>query len=228
MTGPNYNYERALVPEHLTKQTIETLPFEKAFYVSPGEDDGYEAPAIFVTPDRRLAMSKTESIDTDDANPPSPLELVGVMHIAVMDSESLTVRDAYIADLRFIVDNALATIDPGDSSAADQEEYYAMVGLLEDAVTFEAFIAPEHGSEIDKNVVPGTFYGNPELYPYLEILRKKGDKRMKKFMRRMAKPVTDTEPAPTAAKPAEKPTKDDKQKQAGAGYLIEPFQPPKS
>ena len=51
---------------------------------------------------------------------------------------------------------------------------------------------------------------------------------MKKFMRRMAKPVTDTEPAPTATKPAEKPTKDDKQKQAGAGYLIEPFQPPKS
>jgi len=169
MKGPKH-YDRALVPEHLTKQTIELLPFDQAYYISPGERDDYEPPAIFVTPERKLVMSRSHDIDVDDAYPESPIGLVGVMHVTYVDPESQALRDAYIADLRFISDNALVDVDPGNCDAENQEEYMGYLDMLNDTIEFDAFIAPELFEEPKKGkvTIPGVFYGNPVLHPELK------------------------------------------------------------
>lgn len=205
------HYEQALVPEHLTKLTIEKLPFEKAFYVTPGERDDYEAPAIFVTADRRLSMSRSAVIDMDDAYPASPLGLVGVMRVPLIGSES-GVREAYIADLRFIEDHQLVDTDDLGVNLADQEEYMSWIAAMEDSIQFEAFIAPERGAEFDESIPSGVFYGNPELHELLKKLRRRGNKRMKKFMQREYKADTKLQGTQTVkpagnGNPNDKPTK---------------------
>ncbi len=205
MKKPIHSYDKALVPEHLTKQTIESLPFEKAYYINPGERDDFEAPNVFVTPDRQLAVSKSYSFDMDDVYPHVPLELVGLMHVAVVDTERQTVKDVYLADLRFLAENSLVDIDPSGSDVDDQESYMSMVNYLDNIVTIDAFIAPEPGDEIEDGVVPGTFYGDPALYPHLKKLRKRGNKLMKQFMEReaaqAAKRAESAATTPTLEKP---------------------------
>lgn len=219
MKVPKHSYDKALVPEHLTKQTIEALPFDKAFYLNPGERDDYEAPNVFVTPDRKLAVSKSYSFDMDDAYPHVPLELVGIMHVAVFDEDKQTIRDAYIADLRFLADHSLVDVDPAAAEVSDQETYMNMVNYLDNVVTIDAFIAPEPGEEIEDSKVPGTFYGDPSLYPHLKKLRKQGNKIMKRFMEREATQAAKASGATPAT--TEKPPATDKTKKPA--YLENPF-----
>jgi hypothetical protein len=230
MKGPKH-YDRALVPEHMTKQTIENLPVGKVFYVTPGERDDYDEPAIFVTPDRRLVMSKDHAIDVDDQYPPTPLERVGIMHEFIPDGLTGG-RDVYVADLRYIVENELVDIDPGNCDAETQEEYMAYLDMLTNTVQFDAFIAPKRGAEVnDDGVVPWTSHGDPALLPLLKTLRKHGDKRMRKYMQREAKQVanvnrTDAVSAVAVAAvvtPPEKPTQAQPEKEKAPAYLASPF-----
>lgn len=180
-------YPKPLVPEHLTKLTIEKLPFEEPFFIPPGDRDDYEDGAIFVTEDRILRMSKSFAVSPEAAHPVSPVGLVGVMRIPRFDAESQTVSEVFIADLRFIEDHQLVDAGGIALDASDQEEFMAWVDTINDSVSFAAFIAPEHGSEIDDDVPKGTLYGDPSLYPHLKKLRKGGDEAMKKFLKRTAR-----------------------------------------
>lgn len=215
MTRPTY--EQALVPEHLTKLTIEKLPFEKPFYVTPGERDDYEAPSVFVTADRRLMMARSAAIDMDAAYPASPLGLIGVMRVPLIGADN-NVREAYVADLRFLEDHQLVDTDDMQAGVVDQEEYMAWAEAIANSVQFEAFIAPEAGEDIDDGAPSGTFYGNPELYDFLKKLRKRGNKRMKKFMQREAK----ADPKLATALPVKPAAKADK-----SADLTPVFLPPK-
>lgn len=181
-------YSQALVPEHLVKLSIEKLPLEEAYYITPGERDDDRDPAIFVTPDRRLKMARSYAIDMDHAHPANPIGLVGVMHVAALNPDTLTIQEAYIADLRFIENHQLVDTDELTGSLLDQEEYVAWLAAIEDSVEFAGFIAPEAEFEIDEDIPKGVFYGNPSLYPFLKKLRKRSNKIMKKFMEREAKP----------------------------------------
>lgn len=176
-----HHYEKALVPEHLTKLTIEKLPLEKAYFVSPGDRESYEETAIFVSPDRRLMMSRTYAIDSDDARVSSPIGRVGISRIVLMDFETMKPRQAFIADLRFLEDHQLVDSDEMNEEMGDQEEFMEAVATLNNAVPFDAFIALERGEEIDKNIPKGTFYGDPQLHPHLKKLRKKGNKAVRRF-----------------------------------------------
>lgn len=189
MKTPRDPIPLAVVPEHLTKLTIEKLPYDKAYYVSPGEHDDYEPPAIFVDPSRRLKMSKSHAIDTDHDKPTTPLGLVGVMRTYIIsDSLHQPIRDVYVADLRFVEDHQLVDTDEITSGLLEQEEYMHWVAELEHTIEFSAFIAPEKGSEYTrKKIPPGTMYGNEELYGVLESLRERSDKIMKKFMKKEAR-----------------------------------------
>jgi hypothetical protein len=222
MKGPKH-YDRALVPEHLTKQTIEMLPFDRAYYISPGEQDDYEPPTIFVTPDRKLVMSKSSAIDMDDDIPASPIGLVGVMHVTYTDPASQTLRDAYVADLRFIGDNALVDIDPGSCDVDTQEEYMSYVNMLADAIEFDAFIAPEPFADVnDDGSIPGVYYGNPILHPELKKLRKRGNKLMRRFMQRDLPTGASTKAGSTELSPTQQPqVSEDKNKKPA--YLTSPF-----
>jgi hypothetical protein len=204
MKGPKF-YDRALVPEHMTKQTLETLPLDEAFYVEPGERDSRDFPAIFVTPDRRLVMSRSHAVDREDAYPPSPYNRVGIMHSMVIDAETGALRDVYLADLRYIEDNELVDINPAAPEIVDQEEQMDLLALVENAVTFDGFIAAEELAEVKKNgSIPGDLYGSPELHDLLHKLRKKGNRRMRRFMELEARPhvsVGDTEKASQSDEP---------------------------
>lgn len=188
MKRPIDTYNRALVPEHLTKQTIESIPLEKPYYIAPGERDDFDAPTIFVGPDRQLMMARGYAIDMDDAHPYSPLELVGVMHVVVIKDGTSTAHDAYVADLRFIEDNSLVDLDQSDNATMDQEEYMRLVSDIEESITFDAFIAPEKGGTIKKTGVPSCYYGDPSLYSYLDVLKKRGDKLIKRYLSQEANP----------------------------------------
>lgn len=179
-------YPRARVPEHLTSLSIEKLPLDTPFYLSPGEKDDYEPPVVFVDAERQLKVSKSADIDTDHQFPASPLNLVGVMETIIIDSASQTFREVYIADLRFIEDHQL--VDGGESQidTDDQEEYMHWAALMNDSIVIDGFIAPERGAEIDEDIPKGTLYGDEQLHDSLKFLRKRGNKIMKKFMRREA------------------------------------------
>ncbi len=185
MKRPEYHYDQPLVPDHLTKLTVENLPVEKAFYISPGERDSYnDDTAIFVAPDRRLMMSKTYDIDPDDAHGSSPIGRVGISRVWLMNSETMTPRQVIIADLRFLEDHQLVDSDEMKEEMIDQEGFMGALAALEDSVQIDAFIAAEAGEDFDeKNIPKGTFYGNPELYPHLKKLRKRGNKIMKQVLK---------------------------------------------
>lgn len=188
MKAPRDPIPLAVVPEHLTKLTIDKLPYDKPYYVSPGERDDYEPPVVFVDPNRRLKMSRSYAIDINHDKPTTPLGLVGVMRVVtISDSLAQPIRDVYVADLRFLEDHQLVDSDEITSGVLDQEEYMHWVAELENTIEFSAFIAPEQGSEYTKkNIPPGTMYGDSNLYSALEMLRERSDKIMKKFMRREA------------------------------------------
>lgn len=190
MTGPVFHHDRALVPGHLTAQTIETAEFDVPFYIEPGDDEDYDGPVIFVSPDDELLMAKEEKIDRADAYPGELMGKVAIMRIALMDTKNYTIRDAYIADLRFLGDGQLSKASPGQIDGESQGEFMQMADLLADTVRFDAFIAaePEAEFDIDEPNVAGAFYGNPELYPALRRLRKAGNEALARFMEREAKP----------------------------------------
>lgn len=171
------------VPEYLSKLTIDKLPIEKAYYIDVDDNAPYDPPAVFVTPERRLHMSRSYSIDPEANTPASPLGRMGVMHITPVDPKTGILHDTYIADLRFLEPHQLADLNDDLRSAADPEERLAVLSILEDSVAFEGFIAPESGSNIDKAIPEGTFYGAPVLHPFLEQLQKRGTKIMKKHIK---------------------------------------------
>lgn len=187
MQKPIDQYPQPLVPEHLTSLTIEKLPLEVPYYVSPGEQDEFEELVLFVTDDRHLKMSKSHALKPSDASPSSPVGLVPVMRVPVIDAERQTVSEAYVADLRFIENHQLVDTKGVLAGMDDQEEFMAWLATIEDSVDFAAFIALEDDDEISKNIPSGAFYGDPGLYPFLEQLRKKSDGTMKKVLKRQAK-----------------------------------------
>lgn len=182
-------YPRARVPEHLTSLSIEKLPLDTPFYLSPGEKDDYEPPIVFVDAERQLKVSKSADIDIDHEFPASPIGLVGVMKTIAIDSVALTFREVYVADLRFIGDHQLMDAGEGQMDVDDQEDYMHWLALMNDSIVIDGFIAPELGAEIDKDVPRGTLYGDEELHDSLKFLRKKGNKIMKRFMKREATAV---------------------------------------
>jgi len=173
-------YPQALVPTHLTKLTVDKLPFDEPFYTAPGkEDDPEEPPAIFVGPDRSLKMSKYHSIDPDNRHLVSPLGMVGIMRTCVITPSS--VKDAFVADLRFIDDYQLADLGEAINDCDDQEEYMDMVAYLGNSVTFEAFIAPEQITETDDDMPRDAFYGDQELYGATATLQEYGNELLEQY-----------------------------------------------
>jgi|GEM_PF-4048253 len=182
-------YPRARVPEHLTSLSIERLPLDTPFYLSPGEKDDYEPPVVFVDAERQLKVSKSADIDIDHEFPSCPIGLVGVMKTIVIDSVAQTFKEVYVADLRFIGDHQLMDAGEGQIDADDQEDYMHWLALMNDSIVIDGFIAPERGADIDDDAPKGTLYGDEQLHDSLKFLRKKGNKIMKRFMRREATAV---------------------------------------
>lgn len=178
-------YPQAIVPEHLTKLTIENIPLDKPFYISPGERDDYQAPAVFVDHDNRLRMSRSTAVEPMDTK--WPIGHVGIMRSAQIDPETNTVRDIYIADLRMIETHSLVDYDEAVSAASDQEEYMAYVNELNDSIVFDGFIAAEADGMETEDVARGIFYGNEALHPILNTLDKRTKKLVKRAMQLAAK-----------------------------------------
>lgn len=220
MKGPIFHHNRALVPEHLKKQTIETAEFDVPFYIEPGDEDDYEeSPVVFVAPGDRLVMSRTETLNRADAYPQEPLGKVAVMRVMLMNPETFTVRDAYVADLRLVGDGGLLSAEQLEIDGENQGEYMRMANLLEDTITFDAFIAAEGDFDITDPNVPGAFYGSPELYPFLRTLRKRGNEVLARYIERQSKPDVTVKDDGTAT---EEQTTESEEK-AKPHYLSEPF-----
>lgn len=183
-------YENPFVPEYMSQLTIETLPLDTPYYIDPGDKDSYEPPAIFITEQRRLAMSRQFVVDDEDRRPGSPLELVGVMRTAYVDPSSGPVT-AYVADMRFMTPYSLSDFDKLSLTSTDQEEFMAWAEHLKDVIHFGGFLALQPKANIKRNgTMPGAeVYGSPVLYPALDKLRQKGDKLIKGFMKAQASPV---------------------------------------
>lgn len=196
MTGPKYHYERALVPEFLTRQTIETIPLDEPYYISPGERDDHTEAAVFMLPDRSLVMPRSYCIDMDDKDPGYIAGKVGVMRIALIDNLRGEVRTAYVADLRFIEDNALVDKDTNAKIIETPDGIMNTVHDALDTVTFEAFIASEQGADLEDGLLPATYYGNPVFYPHLDVLREQSDLFFARFLHDIDQ--TDDEPSEAA------------------------------
>jgi len=184
MKRPRETYPLAIVPEHLSKLTVEKLPLDHIYYIAPGESDDYKDPAIFESPSKSLLMSKSHAIDMADEFPASPIGSVGVMKTFLIDPDTKTVRDYYVADLRFVGDHDLIDTD-NLAAELDQEEHMAWLSSIENTIMFSAFIAADQQAKTEENGrVHGAFYGNPKLYDALDKLDKRGNKLMKKFLQR--------------------------------------------
>lgn len=201
-------YPRALVPEHLTSLSIEKLPLDTPFFLSPDDYNDDELPVFFVDAERRLRISKSAEIDPDDEFPASPFGLVGIMKTIAIDPLTQTFREVYVADLRFIEDHQLMDGGQDEIDMDDQEEYMHWQSFLNNCIVVDGFIAPEKGAEIDKDVPRGTLYGDEKLHDSLKFLRKKGNKIMKKFVKRQVVGV---------ANPPKPGSKDDGKKQEATG-----------
>ncbi|NCU38520.1 hypothetical protein EOL96_05705 [Candidatus Saccharibacteria bacterium] len=177
-------YPRALVPEHLTSLSIEKLPLDTPYFLSPDADDDDELPVFFVDTERRLRVSKSAEIDPDDEFPTSPFGLVGIMKTIAIDPLTQTFREVYVADLRFIEDHQLMDGGQAAIDIDDQEDYMHWQSFVNNCIAVDGFIAPEEGAEIDKDAPKGTLYGDEQLHDSLKFLRKKGNKIMKKFVKR--------------------------------------------
>ena len=193
MKQPRDSYLQAFVPDHLTKLTIDKLPYDTPYYVSPGERDDYEPTALFVDQDRELRMSRSFAIDASDDSPRGLelLGLVGVMRSAVIDPKAKakdknSVRDVYVADLRFIEAHTLVDSDESSASIADQEEYMHYVNELENSIKFDGFIAAEQELMENDDIPRGDFYGSESVHPMLDILAKRSKKLAKHALRRLS------------------------------------------
>jgi len=182
MTSKDF-YPQAKVPEHLTPLTIERLPMDSPFYLTPGDIDEYEPPVVFVDAERRLKVSRSADIEPDQEFPPSPIGLVGIMKTVIIDRTTQTLREVYIADLRFLEDHQLTDGGEDHIDMDNQEEHMHWLTLMNDSLVIDGFIAPEQGEEIDEDIPKGILYGNVELHDSLKFLRKRSNKIMKKFMK---------------------------------------------
>lgn len=192
MKQPRDSYLQAFVPDHLTKLTIDKLPYDTPYCVSPGERDDYEPTALFVDQDRELRMSRSFAIDASDDSPRGLelLGLVGVMRSAVIDPKAKakdknSVRDVYVADLRFIEAHTLVDSDESSASIADQEEYMHYVNELENSIKFDGFIAAEQELMENDEIPRGDFYGSEAVHPMLDILAKRSKKLAKHALRQL-------------------------------------------
>ncbi len=178
-------YPGALVPEFLTTFTIEGLKTDKPVFIYPGNADDDESPPLFVTSDRKLRIDKNHIIDGDDAYPEGTQERVGIMKTLIPDPTN-GFKEVYVADLRFVDNHQIVDIANASSFGNDQEAYVDWLGMVEDSIEFDAFIAPEFNDELDveEDVPGGVFYGNEQLYPALRILRKKSNRITKRYMER--------------------------------------------
>lgn len=187
MESQNNNYEQAFVPEHLTALTIDILPLDEVYYIEPDDRDTYETtPGIFVADNRNLKMSRDYSIDMDDGACEVPVGRVAIMRVALIDPEALTVRDAFIADLRFIENHQLTDMARLMSGSSNQEESMYLADVIGNSVAFNGFIAPEADFEIDQDIPEGTLYGPESLHPHLEFLRGRTNEVMERYLQREA------------------------------------------
>lgn len=185
------NYPGALVPSHLTSLTVDKLPADRAFFVSPGDpyEDDADSPVIFVADDRQLRMSRIEIISPDTEHVPDIIGRVGIMRTLLTDPQ-FGFREAYVADLRFIDNNGILDIGSPSLAGHDQELFMDWIDMVDASVVFDGFIAPEPGDEfdVDEKLSRGVLYGSEAVRPALKRLRKRGNRAMKSFMMRQAKP----------------------------------------
>ena len=183
MKRPDVPFENPFVPDYLTELTIENLPLDVPYYIEPGSREDYEAPAVFVTGERRLAMSKQFIIDDEDRHPHSPLELVGVMRTIYYDEQNGPTT-AYVADTRFLPPYSLSDFDQLQFSGDNQEEFMAWSEHIKNVVHFAGFLSLHPKAEIKRSgAMPAAeVYGHAGMYPALDRLRKVGDKSIKRFM----------------------------------------------
>lgn len=179
MKTPRDFYPQALVPEHLTKLTIETLPLDRPYYIPPGGVNDYDSPAIYVDNEGRLRMSRATAIDEEDScDTITPIGVVGVMRSASIDETTGTLREVFVADLRMINSHSLADSKDVSTSITNQEEYMRYVAELENSTIFDGFIAAETDSMDSEDLPRGVFYGDESLHSILKML----DKRSKKLV----------------------------------------------
>lgn len=207
MKQPRDSYPQAFVPEHLTKLTIDMLPLDIPFYISPGERDDYEPPAVYVDHDKRLRMSRSVAVDSADSLTNGvPFGLVGVMRSTHIDEETNTVKEVYVADLRMVDAYSLVSSDDINTMMLDQEEYMQYVAELERSIVFDGLIVADSDDMDNKDLPRGAFYGSEAVHSQLKVL----SKRSKHLVRHALKTMATRE---DAQKTKEKKKQDDKQKE---------------
>lgn len=184
MAKSNRHYDKPLVPEYMTRLTIDKLPFDTAYYVNPGEQDDFGPPKLFVTQDRQLKMACAQPISPEDTEPNTPLGLVGVMRVMVYSGEGddKDVHEAYIADLRFIDFHGLINTDE-TAEGVDERIRDEALTYLNNSIAFHGFIAPEYDPDSDDDIPKAVYYGPGNLRDHLKALKKQGNRAMKAFVR---------------------------------------------
>lgn len=187
MKKPRDTYPSARVPEHLTRLTVEKLPFDSPCYILPGELDDFEPPSIFVTPDRKLKISSGCEIPPAGTYPANPIGLIGIMRTFIIDPNTRQIREVLIADLRFIEPHQLVDFDDILSSlqGQDQEEFMHAAAWVDKALFIDGFIAAE--PEDDSDIPTGSLYGDELLYEPLLRLGSQSDTLMQSFLDKAAK-----------------------------------------
>ena len=188
MKQPRDSYPQAFVPDHLTRLSIENIPYDTPFYlVMPNDNDDKENSnryhdepiKIFVDHDRRLRMNSLADIDTNDSTPNLiPIGSIGIMRSHHMDPVTHDVRDIYLADLRMTNLHSLPDSDEAIRGVITQEEYIDYLSLIDNSIAFDAFIAADVDSMKNDVMPKGIFYGNETFYPQLETLNKQTEIRL--------------------------------------------------
>ena len=217
---PPKHYPGALVPEHLTTTTVEHLPVDRPYYISPGEAKDPDEPlTIFTTDDRILRMSRTAIVDGDADMPQMPMGQVGIMRTFVTD-EHVGMREVYVADLRLVDNYQIVNLGSANLFESDQEDFMDWNAMVSDTIQIAGFIAPGDEDEFDPShdLPKGTLHGDQSLHQSLKQLRKRSDKLMRRFGEREAK--SDITVEPEAADEAEgTPAAEKSRRRVGRGGL---------
>lgn len=170
----------AAVPEHLRKQTIETMPFDTPYYVTIERDmsdrEAYSADkeeSLWVDETTgRLETSIDVKLDDDDREcAKSALdEQVPIMRVEVLD-EQLRIHQGLIADLRYVNDGVLSVYND-DEPPEDQEYFQDWVDIRRNKRGFAAIAT----LEVSQDVTPRTVLsGDPIFHDALRYLMTQTD-----------------------------------------------------
>jgi hypothetical protein len=163
----------AVVPEHLRRRTIETMPIETPYYISVEPEDDEDGKLWVDARSGQLRTYTDIALDEGDREAAKGLlnSSVPIMRVEFFD-EQLVVRRGLVADLRYI-DEGIQNIYDDEEPPDDREHFQEWMDNRKKTVNFVAIATLDSPEDSDNEQV--SLSGDPVFFDGLTYLMSKVD-----------------------------------------------------